>query len=29
MSDWAIVIAGIAFLIVLCRREISRAFRGQ
>lgn len=28
MSDFAIVVAGIVFLIALCRREITRAFRG-
>jgi len=29
MSDWSIIIAGVAFLIALCWRDIARAFRGK
>jgi hypothetical protein len=29
MTDLSIIVAGIGFLLVLCRHEIIRAFRGR
>lgn len=29
MRDLVIIVAGVIFLVVLCRKEIRRAFRGR
>lgn len=29
MNDLEVILAGIVFVIALCRREITRAFRGR